>query len=145
MADAHDSVSMVGVPPRRTQAIDHFAWGRAALRFAGISTTDHEKLARKLGAGAAGEVPLLVVAQQCGTNARKRQEARDLGIPWQTKRWTFLTGLQRDYNDAVAKAQELDTLDEDAALSDSSAGGAFAGDARSSTPALCAFFFSAGA
>ena len=121
MAGADDSVSMVGAAPRRRQAIDQFAWGRAALHFAGISVAEHEGLAQKLGVGAAGEVLLLVIAQQCGTNTRKRQRARDLGIPWQAKRWTSLTGLQRDYNDAVANAGELTSLDEDAALSSSSA------------------------
>ena len=116
MADADDSVSMVGAAPRQRQAIDQFAWGRAALHFAGISVAEHEGLAQKLGVGAAGEVLLLVIAQQCGTNTRKWQQARDLGIPWQAKRWTSLTGLQRDYNDAVAKALELGSFDEDSAL-----------------------------
>ena len=76
MADVDDSVSMVGAPPRRRQAIDQYAWGRAALHFAGISVEEHEELARKLGVGAAGEVLLLVIAQECGTNARKWQQAR---------------------------------------------------------------------
>ena len=119
MADADDSVSMVGAAPRRRQAIDQFAWGRAALHFAGISVAEHEGVARKLGVGAAGEVLLLVIAQQCGGNTYKWQQAKDLGIPWQAKRWTSLTGLQRDYNDAVAKAGKLTSLDEDAALSSS--------------------------
>ena len=86
-------------------------------------------LARKLGVGVAGEVLLLVIAQQCGTDTRKLQQARELGIPWQSKRWTSLTGLQQYYNDAVAKALKLDIIDEDAALSDSSA--------RDLTPAPC--------
>ena len=66
MADADDSVSMVGAPPRRRQAIDQFAWGRAALHFAGISVEEHEALARRLGSGGVGEVLLLVIAQKCG-------------------------------------------------------------------------------
>ena len=49
MSDADDSVSMVGANPRRRHAIDQYAWGRAALHFAGISLADHEALARKLG------------------------------------------------------------------------------------------------
>ena len=129
MADADDSVSMVGAAPCRRQAIDQFAWGRAALHFAGISVEEHEKL----GAGAAGEVLLLVIAQECGTNARTWPQAKGLGIPWQAKRWTSLTGLQRDYNDAVAKAGELTSLDEDAPLPGSSTL-SLPGDARSPTP-----------
>ena len=116
MAEADDSVSMVGVPPRWRQAIDQFAWGRAALHFAGVSVAEHEGLARKLGVVAVGEVLLFVIAQECGAKKRTWQEARDLGIPWQAKRWASLTGLQRDYNDAVAKAGKLTSLDEDAAF-----------------------------
>ena len=81
MAEADDSVSMVGVPPRRRQAIDQFAWGRAALHFAGISVEEHEAFARRLGGGGAGEVLLLVIAQKCGTDTRRWQQARELGIP----------------------------------------------------------------
>ena len=122
MADIDDSVSMVGLPPFRRHAIGRFLWGRRALEFAGISVEEHERLARKLGDGVVAEVLLLVIARQCGTNMRKWQEARYLGIPWQTKRWTSLTGLQRDYNDVVAKTRRrLDSFDEDAALSGSSA------------------------
>ena len=114
----------------RRQAIDQFAWGRTALHFAGISVAEHEGLARKLGVGAAGEVLLLVIAQECGANRCKWLQASDLGIPWQAKRWTSLTGLQGAYNDAVAKAQKLDSFDEDVALSGSSA--------RDLPPAPCA-------
>ena len=133
MADADDVASMVGTAPRRRQAIDQYAWGRAALHFAGISVEEHEALARRLGGGGAGEVLLLVIAQKCGTDTRRWQQAKDLGIPWQAKRWTSLTGLQRDYNDAVAKAGELRSLGEAAALSSSSTL-SLPGDARSSTP-----------
>ena len=95
MADYDDIVSMVGTAPRRRPVIDEFAWGRAALHFARISVEEHEELAQKLGVGAAGEVLLLVIAKQCGTDPRKWQQARDLGIPWQAKSWTSLTGLQK--------------------------------------------------
>ena len=70
MADADDSVSMVGAPPRRRPFIDQYAWGRAALHFAGISVEEHEALARRLGGGGAGEVLLLVIAKKCGTDTR---------------------------------------------------------------------------
>ena len=130
MADADDSVSMVGAAPRQRQAIDQYAWGRAALDFARISVEEHEALAEKLGGAGAAEVLLLVIAHQCATNTRKWQLAMDLGIPWQKKRWTCLTGLQHDYNDAVAKAQELDSFAEEPALSASSA--------RDLAPAPCA-------
>ena len=77
---------------------------------------------------------LLVIAQQCGANTRKWQRAKNLGIPWQTKRWTSLTNLQRNYNDAVLSV-ELDSFDEDVALSGSSGRDEPAGDARSSRSA----------
>ena len=93
MADADDSVSMVGAAPRRRQAIDQFAWGRAALHFAGISVAEHEGLARKLGVGAAGEVLLLVIAQQCGANTHKRQQARDFGHSLASEALDLLDGL----------------------------------------------------
>ena len=130
MADAHNSVSMVGTAPRRRQAIDQYTWGRRALHFAGVSVEEHEAHAGRLGGGCAAEVLLLAVAQQCGSNKRKWEQARDLGIPWQRKRWTSLTDLQRYYNDAVARALELHSCDKDAALSRSSA--------RDLPPASCA-------
>ena len=76
--------------------------------------------AGRVGSGCAAEMLLLIVARQCGSNKRKWLQARDLGIPWQRKRWTSLTDLQREYNDAV-RALELRSCDEDAALSRSSA------------------------
>ena len=109
-----------GRPPRKKQAIDQYTWGRRALRFAGISVEEHEVGAGRMGSGCAAEMLLLIVARQCGSNKRKWLQARDLGIPWQRKRWTSLTDLQREYNDAV-RALELHSCDEDAALSRSSA------------------------
>ena len=128
MADADDSVSMAGA------ASGQFPWGRAALQFAGISIAEHEVFAQKLGVGVVGEVLLLIISRQCGADPRRCQRARDAGIPWQEKRWSSLSALQGGYNDAVAKALELDSFVEDAALSGSSARNASAGDARSSTP-----------
>ena len=109
MADADDSVSMVGAAMRRRQAIDQFLWGRAALQFAGISIAEHEVFAQSLGAGAAAEVLLLIIARQCGTDQCRWQRARDVGIPWQGKRWSSLSALQGCYNNAVATAAEMDT------------------------------------
>ena len=109
-----------GRPPRKKQAIDQYTWGRRALRFAGISVEEHEVGAGRMGSGCAAEMLLLIVARQCGSNKRKWLQARDLGIPWQRKRWTSLTDLQREYNDAV-RALELHSCDEDVALSRSSA------------------------
>ena len=107
-------------PTRKKQAIDQYTWGRRALRFAGISVEEHEVGAGRMGSGCAAEMLLLIVARQCGSNKRKWLQARDLGIPWQRKRWTSLTDLQREYNDAV-RALELHSCDEDAALLRSSA------------------------
>ena len=104
-----------GRPPRKKQAIDQYTWGRRALRFAGISVEEHEVGAGRMGSGCAAEMLLLIVARQCGSNKRKWLQARDLGIPWQRKRWTSLTDVQREYNDAV-RALELRSCDEDAPL-----------------------------
>ena len=114
MANADDTVSMVGAPPRRTPNIDKYPWGRAALNFTGVAVEQHETLAEHLGGVTAAEVLLLIIARKCETNKRKWQEAKDLGIPWLNKRWSSLTNLQEDYNDAVAAVL-------DAALSDSPA------------------------
>ena len=71
MADTDDADSMVGTAPRRLQRVDQVPWVRAALDFVGISVEDHEKLAERLGAAAAADVLLLVVAHHCGTNEHK--------------------------------------------------------------------------
>ena len=134
MADADDTGSMAGA---LQFAIDQYLWGRAALQFAGISIAEHEVLAQSLGAGAAAEVLLLIIARQCGTDQCRWQIARDVGIPWQGKRWSSLSALQGCYNNVVATAAELDSLMTlpDADLSGSSARDAASGDARSSSSA----------
>ena len=106
MADADDTGSMAGA---LQFAIDQYLWGRAALQFAGISIAEHEVLAQSLGAGAAAEVLLLIIARQCGADQCRWQRARDVGIPWQGKRWSSLSALQGCYNNAVATAAEMDT------------------------------------
>ena len=113
-----ESVSLVGARGRKRPSIDRLIWGRAALQFARISVAEHEGLARRLGIGAAAEVLLLVIAKECGISTRKWKQARKFGIPWQQKRWTALVGYMEDYNEAVA--EDVESMDEDAALSDSS-------------------------
>ena len=54
--------------------------------------------------------------KKCKSNKRKWQEAKDQGIPWLQKRWSSLTILQEDYNDAVATA--LDDAVSDSAAPD---------------------------
>ena len=103
MSDPSDTASMLGYAPRRHESIDKWSWGRAALNFSGFSLQEHERLARALGADAAGEVLLLVIAQKCESDSQTWKEAKDLGIPWQAKNWTFLTALQQKYNDGVAE------------------------------------------
>ena len=83
MAEGDECVSLVGAPPRRRESIDHYLWGRAALRFAGISPAEHAGLVRKLGITTAMEVLLLAIAKVCGNNTCKWKKAKDLGIPWQ--------------------------------------------------------------
>ena len=100
-----DSVSLVGATPRRRAAIDRYPWGRAALDFTGVSFAEHERLARKLGIGAAAEVLLIMITIECGTDEQKWQQARDLGIPWQVKRWRKLSGCMQDYNAAVRRTR----------------------------------------
>ena len=106
---AHDSLSMVGRAPRKRQAIDKYTWGRRALHFAGISVEEHASHAGRLGGGCAAEVLLLAVAQHCGGNKRKWEEARDLGIPWQTEtldiRERLTAILQRRCGQSAAAAQ----------------------------------------
>ena len=63
------------------------------MNFAGVTVADYERLAGKLGIGAAAEVLLIMITSKCGTNERKRQQSRDLGIPWLEKRWQYLKSL----------------------------------------------------
>ena len=81
MANANDAVSMVGAPPCNIQHIDHYALGRAALDFVGVTVEHHETLAEHLGGSTAAEVLLLIIAWKCETGKRKWEEAKDLGIP----------------------------------------------------------------
>ena len=81
MADGNESVSLVGATSRRRDSIDEFHWGRAALNFAGVTVAEYEGLAGKLGIGGAAEVLLLMITIECGTDAHKWKQARDLGIP----------------------------------------------------------------
>ena len=109
MADAEDTVSMVGAAPRRMQSIDQFPWGRAALDFIGTGVEEHEALAERLGAVAAAEVLLLIVGQQCKNNERKFQEAINLGIPWEENHFTSLTALQQLCSDMSHRDLEEET------------------------------------
>ena len=63
------------------------------MNFAGVTVADYERLAGKLGMGAAAEVLLIMITIECGTDERKWQQARDLGIPWLEKRWQYLKSL----------------------------------------------------
>ena len=70
-----------------------------------------------VGAMAAAEIMLLILAMTCGTNQVKWNEARDLGIPWQTKTWPARSKLQNTYNVAVANTRaKLPPLEEGAAF-----------------------------
>ena len=113
MADGDDSVSLVGATPRSSHSIDQFRWDHAALNFADVSVAEHERRVRTLGTGAASEVLLMIIADKCGTDKRKWQEARDLGIPWQDMRWTHLGGLMENYNAAVGQTKGADSAPRD--------------------------------
>ena len=110
-----ETASLVGAEPPRTSAADLLPWIRRALAHVGYSEPDFEKLAGKMGAHAAAEVLLLMVARRSTTPGASRG-ARSLGIPWQPKNWTGLARLQQGYNAMVA---ELPSIDERAVLSDS--------------------------
>ena len=75
------------------------------MKFANVSLEDHEKLAAKLGIGVAGELLLLHVAHECGSDESKWQDAKALGIPWLKKNWTNLHRFMDDYNAAVERVQ----------------------------------------
>ena len=66
-----------------------------------IDAQSFEFLANRLGIRAAGEVLLLALARVCGDNADLWNQARLLGIPWQSKNWTALSKLQKQYNGGV--------------------------------------------
>ena len=105
MADGNESVSLVGATSRKRKSIDEFHWGRDALNFAGVTVAEYEGLAGKLGLDGAAEVLLIMITIACGTDEQKWQQARDLGIPWQVKRWRKLSGCMQDYNAAVRRTR----------------------------------------
>ena len=69
-----------------------------------IEVQTFEILANRLGIRAAAEMLLLIIARGCGENADLWNQARLLGIPWQSKNWTALSKLQKQYNRAVETA-----------------------------------------
>ena len=75
------------------------------MNFAGVTVAEYEGLAGKLGLDGAAEVLLIMITIACGTDEQKWQQARDLGIPWQVKRWTKLSGCMQDYNAAVRRTR----------------------------------------
>ena len=79
-----DNTSMVGGAPKNRKAIDRYQWGKEALRFCGMQTDEFDKLADKLGFGAAGEVLLLAVARKCEDKPQEWSKTRALGVPWHT-------------------------------------------------------------
>ena len=118
MSVPDDGMSLVGGTSHRMAAIDRYPWGRAALDFTGVSFAQHEKLAKKVGTAAAAEVLLMMITNECGTDDRKWRKARNFGIPWQHKTWTFVRSCMEDYNAAVAQDQV--STEESADLSGSS-------------------------
>ena len=105
MSVPDDGMSLVGGTSHRMAAIDRYPWGRAALDFTGVSFAQHEKLAKKVGTAAAAEVLLMMITNECGTDDRKWRKARNFGIPWQHKTWTFVRRYMEHYNAAVAQDQ----------------------------------------
>ena len=102
-ARGDDNFSMVGARPHRPRHVDMYPWIRASLSFTGTTAEQHEALAGNLGAIAAAEVLLLVISYKRDGSRTTWKKAKDLGIPWLSKRWSNLKGLQEDYNLAVAQ------------------------------------------
>ena len=95
---------MAGMATQRRCTIDLYAWGRGALTFCRMSVDEFDSLTNRIGWGAAFEVLLLAIARKCGDKVEKWERAGALGIPWQKKRWSFLTSLQSSYNAAVRRS-----------------------------------------
>ena len=87
--------------------IDIWPWGRAALSFAEMSFAEFDFLVRHLGQGLAGEVLLLSISKKCGTDMRKWESARKLGIPWLFKRWSSFLAMERCYTMLQTSATQL--------------------------------------
>ena len=99
----------MGATPRSSHSIDQFHWDEAALNFAEFSVAEHESLVQMLGTGGASEVLLISIAKKCGTDNRKWQQARDLGIPWQGMRWTHLGGHMENYDARITQTKGTDS------------------------------------
>ena len=85
MANTDDTVSMVGAPPRMTQNIDHYSWGRAALDFTGVTVEQHEMLAEHMGAVAAAEVILVIAPRKYGKTHANGSTPRIWAFPGETR------------------------------------------------------------
>lgn len=109
MADSDKTLSLMGAAPRSSHSIDQFHWDEAALNFAEFSVAEHESLVQMLGTGCASEVLLISIAKKCGTDKRKWQQARDLGIPLQGMRWTHLGGHMENYDARVTQTKGADS------------------------------------
>ena len=109
MADGNKSLSLMGAAPPSSHSIDQFHWDEAALKFAEFSVAEHESLVQMLGTGCASEVLLISIAKKCGTDKRKWQQARDLGIPLQGMRWTHLGGHMENYDARVTQTKGADS------------------------------------
>ena len=107
LPDDADVSSLVGVTRRRRHVIDTWRWGRAALSFTEMSSAEFDFLVRHLGQGLAGEVLLLSISKKCGTDMRKWESARKLGIPWLFKRWSSFLAMERCYTMLQISATQL--------------------------------------
>ena len=109
MADRDKTLSLMGAAPPSSYSIDDFHWDEAALNFAEFSVAEHESLVQMLGTGCASEVLLISITQKCGSDTRKWKQARKLGIPLQSMRWTHLSGVMENYDARITQTKGADS------------------------------------
>ena len=109
MADSDKTLSLMGAAPPSSHSIDDFHWDEAALNFAEFTVADYETLVSKLGTDCASEVLLISVTKKCGSDILKWNEARKLGIPLQSMRWTHLGGLMENYDARITQTKGADS------------------------------------
>ena len=109
MADSDKTLSLMGAAPPSSHSIDDFHWDEAALNFAEFTVADYETLVSKLGTDCASEMLLISVTKKCGSDILKWNEARKLGIPLQSMRWTHLGGLMENYDARITQTKGADS------------------------------------
>ena len=95
-----DTESLIGNANPRKSIADQLHWMRAALAYVEYTEEDFMKLASKVGAHAAAEIVLLMVARR-NTQPADYPASQRLGIPWNPKNWSGLKKIIEKYNKMV--------------------------------------------